>query len=101
MSGQINRNFYFNLIDVSRNYDSLGFNKKPDIILPFTPTSLMISNESNDKTLYFSFNGSSLDGILFKKETPITFDHGAWTKLHFAKEAGDPPIKVRVWAWRR
>lgn len=95
------RNFFFKVIDVSRDFDALGFNSTPTITFPFTPTSIMISNQSNLKTLYWSFNGVDVDGFLEGKETPITFDHGSWSKVHFAKEAGGTSIKVRVWAWRR
>jgi hypothetical protein len=95
------RNFYFDIVDVSRNFDTLGFDNKPSIQFPFTPTSIMISNESNLETLYFSFNGKDLDGILFNKETPITFDSGSWSKIYFAKSGNDGPISVRVWAWRK
>lgn len=94
-------NFFFDIVDVNRNFDTQGFDKTSPIIFPFTPTSIMISNESNEKTLYFSFNGVDVNGILFEKETPITFDGGSWTKLFLAREDATVPIKVRVWAWRR
>lgn len=94
------RNFFFDVIDVNQDFDVDGFSPIA-IIFPFTPTSIMISNESNAKTLFFSFNGIDVDGILFKSETPISFDHGSWSKLHLAKETGGGPIQVRVWAWRR
>lgn len=95
------RNFIFKDLEISRDFELLEFNKTPDIIFPFTPTSLMISNESNLKTIFWSFNSIDVDGFLFKKETPITFDNGTWAKIHFAKETGGEPILIRVWAWRR
>ncbi len=98
MSG---RNFCFKTITVSRDFDVDGFNPAADIVFPFTPTSVMISNESNVSKLHWSFNGVDEDGFLFKNETPITFDNGTWSKLHLAKETGGSDITVRVWAWRR
>lgn len=95
------RNFFFDTFDVNQDFDILGFNKQPDVTFPFTPTSIMISNESNLKTLFWSFNSVDVDGFLFKKETPITFDQGTWSKLHLAKESGGETILVRIWAWRR
>ncbi len=96
------RNFFFTNIDVNREFETLGFTRTPDIVFPSTVTHVMISNESNEKTLYFSFNGSDTDGILFRKETPISFDGLAISRLHFAREqGGGVPIKIRVWGWRR
>lgn len=98
MSG---RNFFFDDFLISQDFDVNGFNSTADIVFPFTPTSIMISNESNTKTLFWSFNGVNRDGFLFKNETPITFDGGTWSKLHLAKESGGSDIIVRIWAWRR
>jgi len=81
----------------------LDFPSKAQIILPFQATHIVISNESNKRATLFSFNGTALDGELFKKESPITFDGISEGKMWFKRDGkeNDQPGEVRVWAWRK
>lgn len=96
------RNFFFDSVKVPHIFtEDQPFNSTPTIVLPFTPTSLIITNDSTNKILYFSFNGRDIDGFLNPKETPITFDGGTWAKLYLSKSSGGLPITARIWAWRK
>ena len=96
------RNFHFELFDVLDPFDSNApFSVSKEIILPFSATHLIITNQANEKALFWSFNKNDIDGILIKNETPITFDGINVGKIYFNREAGgNQGSEVRLWAWR-
>lgn len=97
---QVNRNrLYarFNLAQIGL------FSSKAQVEIPFTATHIIIANDSKKNDMTFSFNGRDIDGELFLKETPITFDGCANNKIWFFRN-GTPAETIdsgiRIWAWR-
>jgi len=86
------------------NLSQIGsFLTKAQVEIPFTATHIIISNDSKKTNATFSFNGVAIDGELFKKETPITFDGCADNRIWFFRDgiASDTDdSQIRVWAWR-
>lgn len=95
------RKFFFKELEI--NSDGI-FQSEPDIVFPFSPTHIIISNDSTKKDLYFSFNGNDIDGVLFANDSPITFDGLVESKIWFYKvdrvQGGENKAPIRMWAWR-
>jgi len=88
-------------------YDSIeisieNYSVKEQFSIPFTANHVIITNESNNQDIEFSFDGSTRHGELFGGETPVTFDGLEINKIWIKRLApgGSDPI-IRVWAWRR
>lgn len=91
-------NFFYKRFEVGTVYPS-----KAQIEIPFTAQRIVISNESQNSDIEFSFNGGSeIHGELFKKDTPLVMDGVEQNKIWFKKigDGADLP-SVRVWAWRK
>ena len=86
------------------NLEEIGsFPSRAQVEIPFTATHIIITNDSKKTNVTFSFNGVDIDGELFKKETPITFDGCANNKIWFFRDgisADTIKSQIRVWAWR-
>src|SRR5690348_4677726 len=93
---QTRRNFFYKRISVGPT----AFTNKPQIEIPFTATHIIISNDSTNNDVGFSFLKPALDGELFKNNAPITFDGVSVTKVWFMKLANGQNPSVRIWAWR-
>lgn len=90
-------NFFYKRVEVGDQYPS-----KAQIEIPFTAQRIVISNESQQTDIAFSFNGSELHGELFKKDTPLVMDGVEQTKIWIKKiNEGAALPQVRVWAWRK
>lgn len=95
-----NRTFFYKKLSVGAQANG-SFPSQAQIKFPFQATHVIISNDSDQTDLTFSFNTPDIDGELFKKEQPVTFDGISVGKLWFFKETDKPNAQVRVWAWRK
>lgn len=94
---QTRRNFFYKKLTVG----AMGsFPNTAQIIIPFSATHLIIANDSTNNGIAFSFLRPDVDGELFEKNAPITFDGINVSKIWLKKISATPNPQVRIWAWR-
>ena len=86
--------FYAN-IDVAAG---IAFPSKAQLDFCFQATNVIISNDSDEDTLTYSFQRPKIHGELFCGDGPFAMDNIGAGKMWLRFEKGTN--KVRVWAWR-
>lgn len=101
--------FYKRIVLKAANIASDDDDWKKDVAIKLTfPTSLttvVITNDNEDRSLDYSFNGRDLDGELFCDDGPFSQDCTSEGYLYLRLPPGtvlDPneEVQVRVWGWR-
>lgn len=89
------RRFFFEELEIT----SPNFSEKENVNFGFEATRIIISNDTKNK-VEFSFlkDGNQLDGILYEKDGPISFEGCGEGRAWFRCVTGKP-TKVRIWAW--
>lgn len=98
MSHNINsrRTYFFDQIVIT----VATFPVAPQIKLPFKATHIVISNDSDDVSVKYSFLRPDIDGILLCDDQPFAMDGVSVDFVWFEKVAAGSDIPVRVWGWR-
>lgn len=90
--------FYYKRLTIS----ATAFPDEQQVHFPFSANHVIISSDSDQLYVKFSFLPPNLDGELFKKEQPIVFDGVHINRIWFSREANNKPNpEVRVWAWKK
>ena len=91
------RKYFFNQFTITVD----AFPNTPQVKFPFLATKVVISNDSDDDSLVYSFLRPNVDGILLCDDGPFSMDNVAENRLWFKKlSPAAADIKIRVWAWR-